>query len=155
MKKVLTQIRDIELIEKELNANYVGIVAHSVNDGEAFQKVSTFIYLDKNIYFFYKDDSESYDKIQFETNACFTAVKNEKVKRNSYKDFVPEYHVTAVSIKGIIRKVDEQKIIDEVRKNYLKKYSQNSSLGEEELAELYKLVIIDTEEIQAFEELGG
>ena len=76
---------------------------------------------------FYKDDSESFEKIQFETNASFTAIKNEKIKKGTSKDFVPEYDVIAVSIRGIIKKVDEQKIIDEVRKNYLNKYSNQNS----------------------------
>ena len=155
MKRTLTQIRDIELIESELNAIYIGVVAHSLNNGDVFQKATTFIYLDKNVYLFYKDDSESYEKIQFDSSASFTVTKNEKNKKISSKTFTPEYHVTTVSIKGLIKKVEEQKLVDEVRKIYLKKYSKDSEIGEKELAELNKLIIIDTEEIQAFEEQGG
>ncbi len=155
MKRILSQIRDIEIIENRLNNNYMGVVAHSLTNGEIFQKVTPFIYLDKNVYIFYKDDSESFEKIQFDTNASFTVVKNEKIKKGTSKDFVSVYDVITVCIKGAIKKVDEQKIIDEVRKNYLNKYSNDKTIGEEEIAELNKLVIIDTEEIQSFEEQGG
>ncbi len=155
MKRIITQIRDIKLIENELGENYIGVIAHSLENGDVFQKVTPFIYKDKNVYIFYRDDSESYERIQFDTNASFTVTKNEKIKKSSSKDFVPGYDVITVCIKGVIKKVDEQKIIEEVRKTYLNKYSNGSTIGEEEVAELNKLVIIDTEEIQSFEEQGG
>ena len=63
--------------------------------------------------------------------------------------------MTTVCIKGLIKKVEEQKVLDEIRKTYLNKYSKDSTVGEEEIAELNKLIIIDTEEIQSFEEQGG
>lgn len=152
---MLTQIRDIELIENELNSIYIGVVAHSLVNGDVFQKATPFIYLDKNVYIFYKDDSESFERIQFDSSASFTVTKNEKIKKNASKDFIPEYHVTTVCIKGLIKKVEEQKVLDEIRKTYLNKYSKDSTVGEEEIAELNKLIIIDTEEIQSFEEQGG
>ncbi len=155
MKRIIAQIRDIKLIENELSDNFIGVIAHSLENGDIFQKVTPFVYKDKNVYLFYRDDSESFEKIQFDTNASFTVNRNEKVKKGSSKDFVSVYDVVTVCIKGIIKKVDEQKIIDEVRKTYLNKYSKDGTVGEEELAELNKLVIIDTEEIQSFEEQGG
>ena len=155
MKRIINQIRDIKLIENELGENFIGVIAHQLENGDVFQKVTPFIYKDKNVYIFYRDDSESYERIQFDTNASFTVNRNEKVKKGGSKEFVSVYDVVTVCIKGIIKKVDEQKIIEEVRKTYLNKYSKDGALGEEELAELNKLIIIDTEEIQSFEEQGG
>lgn len=155
MKRIIAQIRDIKLIENELSENYIGVIAHQLENGDVFQKVTPFIYKDKNVYIFYKDDSESYERIQFDTNASFTVNRNEKVKKGTSKEINFIYDVVTVCIKGIIKKIDEQKIIEEVRKTYLNKYSKVNTIGEEELSELNKLVIIDTEEIQSFEEQGA
>ena len=155
MKRIITQIRDIKLIENELSENFIGIIAHSLQNGDVFQKVTPFIYKDKNVYIFYRDDSESYERIQLDTTASFTVNRNEKVKKGTSKEFVSVYDVITVCIKGIVKKVDEQKTVEEVRKTYLSKYSKDGKIGEEELAELNKLIIIDTQEIQSFEEQGG
>ncbi|MEO8398807.1 MAG: hypothetical protein ABI550_03220 [Ignavibacteriaceae bacterium] len=154
MEKRLSQIRDIELIEKELNSANVGIAALCIKDENIIQKATTYIYLDKNIYFFFNIDSELYEKIQFDTSASFTILKNEKAKKNS-ENFKSIYHVISISILGLVKKVDEQKLLEELRKSYLKKYSRNSSMTKENSALLGKSIIIDTEEIQAFEEIGG
>ena len=57
MKRIIAQIRDIKLIENELSDNFIGVIAHSLENGDIFQKVTPFVYKDKNVYLFYRDDS--------------------------------------------------------------------------------------------------
>jgi predicted FMN-binding regulatory protein PaiB len=69
-------------------------------------------------------------------------------------DFDPTYNFFSISIRGTIKNIDDNKLIEELRENYLKKYKKATE-GEINFSALSKIVIIDTEEIQAYEELGG
>lgn len=155
MHKIITQIRDIELIEKELNTNPVGVLAVVSENERTIQKTVTFLYLDKNIYLLFKNDDEFYENLQFNALVSFTIVKNDKSRKLPKMDFTPVYDVFSISIAGILKKVDEQKLINEVKENFLKKYSKKSESGKKALSALGEVVIIDTEEIHAFEEIGG
>ncbi len=155
MRKVVTQIRDIDLIEKELSAQYSGVLGIGGEDETVRQAAKTFIYLDKNLYIFFEDDDELYENINFEGTAKFSIIKNEKIKKNSKIEFTPTYHFISISISGIIKKIEDPKNIDDLRLNYIKKYSQNKIENDDDYASLGKVVMIDTEEIQAVEEIGG
>ena len=152
MQKNIQQIRNIEVIEKELNTCPVGVLALIVEE-KIVQVATTFLYLDKNIYIFLDDNSELYQSIHFESNASFILIKNEKVRKHSKADYSPSYHSIAIKISGNIRKVEEQKVIDEVQSGYLNKYSKDNLIDETGVPG--KAIIIDTEEIQALEESGG
>ncbi|HSP86849.1 MAG TPA: hypothetical protein VLN45_01845 [Ignavibacteriaceae bacterium] len=152
MKKIVNQIRDIQHIEKELHNNPVGVLSLNLKDDELIQMPTTFLYLDKNIYFFLDDNAELYENLKLETDVKFIIVMNEKIKKNSKIDFTPMYNVISVSIAGLLKKVDDEKLMNLVRKNYVKKYSSKS---DEKSFLSNKIVFIDTEEIQAFEEVGG
>ena len=160
MHKVVSQIRSLDLIEKELNRNLSGVLAVTHSDEERIiQLAKTFIYLDKNIYIFFDADDEVFENIHLETRVSFTVLKNERDKENKARknkqDFIETYRLFSISIMGIMRKVEEQKILEDIRQNYIAKYSQRSASEIKDYSSLDKLVIIDTEEIQAFEETGG
>ncbi len=154
MHKVVNQIRDLELIEQELSSNPVGVLALMVENEKVFQIATTFIYLDKNIFIFIDNEEEIFDKIQFDSNVTFTIIKYGKLKKAKDIDFDPTYNLISISIVGIIKKIDDQKLFEELQQNYLIKYKKNVG-GEVNLAGLSRAVIIDSEEIQAFEETGG
>jgi nitroimidazol reductase NimA-like FMN-containing flavoprotein (pyridoxamine 5'-phosphate oxidase superfamily) len=153
MKKIVTQIRDIHHIEKELQTNPAGVLALNVKDDEIVQIATTFLYQDKNVYFFLDDKDDLLENLKYETIVSFIIVKNEKTKKNSKQDFTPVYNILSISVAGQLKKVDDEKLFDSLRKNYLKKYS--SKVDEKEKPRLNNVIFIDTEEIQAFEETGG
>lgn len=152
MKKKITQIRDLQQIENELQTNPAGVLAINVKDEELVQIATTFLYQDKNIYFFIDNNDDLFENLKYETDVSFIVVKNEKVKRTSGEDFSPVYNILSISVAGLIKKVDDDKMLVSLRKNYLKKYS---SKADEKAPKLNKVIFIDTEEIQAFEEMGG
>ena len=153
MHKIINQIRNLDLIEKELNSNATGILALNVDEDKIIQIATTYLYLDKNVYIFFAENDELYAKIKFESNVSFTILKTEKAKKSPKVDFTPSYHIFSISISGLLKKVDEQKTIDDLGKNYLKKYSDKQEGRSSE--KLSKLVLIDSREIQAIEEIGG
>jgi len=154
MKKMVTQIRDLQHIEKELHTNPAGVLALNLKDEEIIQIATTFLYQDKNVYFFLDNNDELYENLKFETAVSFVIVRNERPMKNSKTDFIPVYSILSISIAGHIKKVDDNKLLTSIRKNYLKKYSSKSDEKEKSL-KLNRVVFIDTEEIQAFEEMGG
>ena len=153
MKKIISKIRDIQHIEKELHTNPVGVLALNLKDDELVQTATTFLYQDKNVYFFLDDKDELFENLKFETDVKFILVKNEKLKKNKL-DFTPVYNILSISIAGLIKKVDDDKLLILIKKNYLKKYSSKVEEKEKSLKS-NKVIFIDTEEIQAFEEMGG
>ena len=152
MKRIINQIRDIEIIEKELEASLSGVLALVLKNDKLAQLATPFLYLNKNIYIFFGDDNELFENIHFESNVSFTIIKNEKVKKT--KSFSPTYGFLTINILGKIKIVDDQKVMEDLRQNYLLKYKKNKE-GEFDLSILSKIVVIDSEEIHAVEEIGG
>lgn len=150
MTKIINQIRDIETIENELKNAIAGVLSFLVSDEKVVQMPTTFIYLDKNVYVFFDEDSELFDEIGQNTVMNFSIVKTEKGKKNPDLNFVPVYKFISVKLIGMNKKIDEAKIIDDLNKAYTAKYLKN------EMQDKYtKILMIDTEEIQATEEIGG
>ena len=67
--------------------------------------------------------------------------------------FVPIYNIISITITGLIKIVDDSKLVNTLIGNYRNKYSKESEKEKE--TNLSKVVFIDTEEIQAYEEIGG
>jgi nitroimidazol reductase NimA-like FMN-containing flavoprotein (pyridoxamine 5'-phosphate oxidase superfamily) len=155
MKRIVNQIRDLELIEKELNSSITGVLALGVNEDKIAQIATTYLYLDKNIYIFFKEEDELFENIKFQSEVSFSILKTEKVKKSPKVDFTPRYHIFSITILGLIKKLDDQKTIDDIRQNYLKKYSSKEEELTKTPARLSKVVLIDSREIQAIEEIGG
>jgi len=155
MRKIVNQIRNLDLIEKELNSNMIGVLALNVDEDKVVQITTTYIYLDKNIYIFFGEKDELYNSIKFRTDVNFTILKTEKTKKTPKADFTPTYHIFSISISGLLKEVDDQKTKDDLRKNYLEKYSSRQEERERNPAKLSRVVLIDSREIQAIEEIGG
>ncbi|HEY6906828.1 MAG TPA: hypothetical protein VI230_05130 [Ignavibacteriaceae bacterium] len=151
MHRKISFIRDLEIIETELNESSGGILAFNVDGEKAMQYTTTFLYLDKNIYFFLDKEDEVFEKINFNGSASFSIIKDERLRKTRTKE--ASYYLFSATITGPIRIVDEKKTIDDIRHKYLSKYSMKRH-GDSKSPHLKELVMIDSEEIQAAEEEG-
>ncbi len=154
MRRTVIQVRDIESIERELNSNPAGALAFCADSESIVQLATTFVYHDKNIYVFFEEDSELFEKIPFESIVKFTVIKPAKPRKTKEIEFDPSYHIFSISVTGPVRKVEEQKQIDDVRQLYIKKYKKEAQ-EKIDFSLISRPIIIDSEEIQAFEETGG
>lgn len=150
MAKIVNQIRDIEVIEGELKNAVAGLLSFPVSEDKIIQLPTTFVYLDKNIYIFFEDDAELFDEIELNTNLTFSVVKTEKGKKRNDLSFNPVYRFVAVKLTGLNKKIDELKALDDLNKIYSDKY-----LKGEVKSNFKKIIMIDSEEIQGTEEIGG
>ena len=151
MHRKITLVRDLDIIEKELHNTSGGVLAFNVDGENAVQYTTTFLYLDKNIYFFLEKDDEIYEKIRFNDSVSFTILKDERSRKSRTRD--EGYYIFSAAVLGLIKIVDEKKTIDDIRNKYLSKYSLKKS-GESKSSHSKELVMIDSEEIQAIEEEG-
>jgi len=154
MQRIINQIRDLELIESELHESSVGVLALYIDDEKTIQYPTTFLYRDKNIYIFFKNDDELYESIKYNSSASFTVIKQEKAKRGKKLDFIPTYQMFSITLNGLVRKVDEEKTMSNLRQEYLAKYSKKSETTKRTPA-LANAIIMDSDEIHAQEEIGG
>lgn len=155
MQKQITQIRDLEIIEKELNSNDAGILAVLTDEDQVIQHPTNYLYMDKNIYVFFNDEEELFNSIKFDHLASFAVIRPGENRKSIKSKNPPIYHFVSITISGMLRKVDDIKLIDDLKKNYIKKYSDKISQAEIEFIGTERIVIIDTEEIQAVEVIGG
>jgi nitroimidazol reductase NimA-like FMN-containing flavoprotein (pyridoxamine 5'-phosphate oxidase superfamily) len=154
MHKNITQIRDLSLIENELNNNVAGVLAFMHGSDKIEQIATPFLYQDKNIYIYFSNEDEYFENIHFHDDVSFTIIKIGKAKKIKELSFDPTYNFFSISVKGSIRNIDDIKLIEDLRLNYLKKYKKIVE-GEIDFSALSKIIIIDSKEIQAFEETGG
>lgn len=154
MRKIVSQIRDIEVIEKELTACPSGVLAVILKNEKLAQLATPFIYLNKNIFIFFNDESELYSNLHFDSNVSFTIIKTGKAKKTKSMNYEPTYDFISINVLGKIKSVDDQKIIEDIRQNYLLKYKKFRE-GDFDFSALSKVIIIDSEEIHAIEETGG
>jgi general stress protein 26 len=145
MNSVL-QIRDIGIIENKLKNNYLGVLSYSIEEDKINQEPVTYLYLDKNIYLLLKEDDERIGSIKFGATVFFTIIKNEATKTTDTSSLL--YKSSVITISGSIKIVDEQKTIEEIRNGYGAKYNY------ENITELTKISMIDTQEFKAYEYFG-
>jgi nitroimidazol reductase NimA-like FMN-containing flavoprotein (pyridoxamine 5'-phosphate oxidase superfamily) len=155
MQRVINQIRDLELIESELKNTSVGVLALYIDDEKTIQYPTTFLYLDKNIYIFFRNDDELYKSIKYNSSASFTIIRQEKIKRGKKLEFTPTYQMFSITLNGLVRKVDEEKTMNNLRLEYLAKYSKKSDAVRKNISALASAIIMDSDEIHAQEEIGG
>ncbi|NWF90711.1 MAG: pyridoxamine 5'-phosphate oxidase family protein [Ignavibacteriaceae bacterium] len=155
MKRITNQIRDLQLIEDELRKTSVGVLALHLDDEKTFQLPTTFLYRDKNVYIFFNDETEFYELIKYNSSASFTIIKEEKAKKIRSLDFIPSYRMFSITINGLVRKVEEEKTIQNLQTDYLSKYCKKSDSTIEDRSALSKAIIMDSDEIHAQEEIGG
>ncbi len=151
MHRKISYIRDLETIEKELNSSSGGILAFNIDGERPVQYTTTFLYIDKNIYFFLDKDDEVYEKIGFNGPVSFTIIKDERLKKNRTKE--DSYYLFSATVIGSIKIVDEKKTIEDIKGKYISKYSLKKET-ESKTANPKELIMIDSEEIQAAEEEG-
>lgn len=145
MQKQITVIRDIDKIEEYLKPAKAGVLAFNSKDEKLLQFVTPFLYRDKNIFITLEDDDELLDKIILDSYTSFVTVRE-----NNTSPDKTNYNIVHVTLSGILRKVDEQKVADEIISSIQKKYKDEPSDTNKNI-----VLILDTEEIQAAEERGG
>lgn len=155
MKKVISSIRDLKIIEKELTKEHSGVLTVQLDDEKIFQTATNFVYLDKNIHVFLLIDEELYPQIRFEHICSFTIHRFENKFKGQNLFAESTYKLLSITINGVLREVEDKKLIDQLVELYQKKYSGNMDLKEYKKDKNLKPVMIDTEEIQAFTEEGN
>jgi len=145
-------IRNLEVIEKELNTVQYGVLAFPV--AEEFEQLAVnFVYHDKNIFVFIQD-RELFKNIRFGATAKFTAVRScdENKKENESAENI--YKLFYISVTGIVKKVEEKKLKNIIKQNFIQKYSGRLIEADSRSKSFGKLIIIDSEELLATEEVG-
>ncbi|MGE5860317.1 MAG: hypothetical protein ACM34J_07170 [Ignavibacteria bacterium] len=154
MHKIITQIRDLYLIEEELNSNHSGIFAFVSNE-KICQAAATYIYRNKNVYIFINESEEVHFNLKLDSEASFTILKHEQKKLSPKAGFIPSYSLLSITITGTVKNLTEQKLVDDITGSYVLKYGKKSVQEKNEILPGVKILLIDTQEIQAFEEIGG
>ncbi|GBD86916.1 hypothetical protein BMS3Abin03_00841 [bacterium BMS3Abin03] len=146
-------IRDLEIIEKELNSISTGVLA--IPFEENFEQIAAnFVYHNKNIFVFLQN-KEQYRNIKFGSTAKFTAIKDVGRKGKAADDKNTVYNLFYVSVNGIIKKVEEKKLKNTIKQSFIQKYSGRLIETDSKPKSLGKLLFIDSEELFATEEIGS
>jgi len=103
-------IRNLKIIEKELNFIPSGVVTLPL-EVEIEQFATTFVYHNKNIYFFI-NDNELYRKILFGYISKFTAIKDSSIVKKSKQSTGNNYTLFYISISGIVKNIKEKNVIN-------------------------------------------
>jgi len=149
MQKKITTIRNIELVEKELNSATVGVISVSLQKTKFVQFATNFVCQDKNIFIFI-DDEELLRSIKFDSLSRFTVLK-QKTNKDKEESI---YKLSSIQVTGNLREAEEKKVINDITQTYIQKYSGKLILPDDKTASMGKLVFVDSEELLAFEEIG-
>jgi hypothetical protein len=155
MKKAISSIRDLKLIEKELNKESGGVLAIQLDDDKIHQAATNFIYLDKNVYAFLQVDEDFYQQIKFDHFGCFTIHRSENRFKGQHLFEDSTYKLFSITINGMVREVEDKKLVDQLIELYQKKYSPHIEIKEYRKEKNLKPIMIDTEEMLAFTEEGN
>ena len=153
MNKKIKVIRDLSLVEKELNAAQGGVVSVSLKKDNIAQFATIFVYQNKNI-FFYLDNEELLRTIKLDSLAKFTILKEKNVTKEMMEKKEPLFRLFSVVVTGNIREAEEQKTIAEIAQSFIEKYSGKLIRDEKETPSRGKLLFVDSEELLAFDEIG-
>ena len=149
MQKKITTIRNLELVEKELNLATAGVISLSLQKTKFVQFATNFIYQDKNIFIFI-DNEELLKSIKFDSLSRFT-VLNQKTTDEKEESI---YRLFSILVTGNLREAEEKKVINDISQTYIQKYSGKLIFPDDKSASMGKLVFVDSEELLAFEEIG-
>ncbi|GIK61124.1 MAG: hypothetical protein HND39_01515 [Ignavibacteriota bacterium] len=153
MNKKIKVIRDLSLVEKELSASQGGVVAVSLQKENFAQFATNFVYQNKNI-FFYLDNEELLRTIKFDSLAKFTILKDKNVSKDLIEKKDPLYRLFSIVVTGVIREAEGQKTIKSISQSFIEKYSGKLLLSDKESQTKGKLLLVDSEELLAFDEIG-
>ena len=149
MQKKITTIRNLELVEKELNSATAGVISVSLQKTKFVQFATNFVYQDKNIFIFI-DDEDLLRSIKFDSLSRFTVLKQKTTKDKEESI----YKLSSIQVTGNLREAEEKKVINDITQTYIQKYSGKLILPDDKTASMGKLVFVDSEELLAFEEIG-
>lgn len=149
MQKKITIIRNLELVEKELNSATAGVISVLLQKTNFVQFATNFIYQDKNIFIFI-DDEELLRSIMFNSLSRFTVLKQKNPK--DIEDSI--YRLSSIQVTGNLREAEEKKVINDITQSYIQKYTGKLILTDDKSTSIGKLVFVDSEELLAFEEIG-
>jgi hypothetical protein len=155
MKKQIKVIRDLSLVEKELNSTLGGVISISIKKEGFAQFATNFVYQNKNI-FFYLDNEELLRTIKLDALAKFTVLSEKNVTKELLDLKEPLYRLFSVVVTGVFRKSEEKKTINSVAQSFIEKYS-GKLIREEKgsiLSSSENLFFVDSEELLAYDEIG-
>ena len=145
-------IRNLEVIEKELNSISSGVMVLPLE--EDFEQIATnFVYQDKNIYVFIQN-KELHKNLKLESIAKFTAIKETTRRKKNKNEKESIYSLFYISVSGIIKNVREKKLVNNIKQSFIQKYSGKLIESESRSKSFSRLIYIDTEELTATEETG-
>lgn len=151
MKKQITQIRDINEIERLIKQSASGVLCIHLDNDKLLQLACNFIYLDKNIYTFLDNTDENFEHVKYGSAGNFSVFKSEKVNAIA-NDFT--YKLSYITINGEIKDIDDPKLVDQVKELYRLKYSASENAEEYKIEENLKPIILDSKEIKSVIEEG-
>ena len=153
MKKQIKIIRDLSLVEKELNSSLGGVVAITLKKEGFTQFATNFVYQNKNI-FFYLESEELLRTMKLDSLTKFTILSEKNVTKELLEIQEPLYRLFSVVVTGIIREAEEKKTINSVTQSFIEKYSGKLIHEEKGLPSSGKLYFVDSEELLAYDEVG-
>ncbi|MCW8995902.1 MAG: hypothetical protein OQK77_08815 [Psychromonas sp.] len=151
-RKIIT-IRDLALVEKELGSANAGVVSVSLKKEGFAQFATNFVYQNKNI-FFNLENEELLRTIKFDSLAKFTILKDKNVSKEFIDKTDTLYRLFSIVVTGSIREAEEQKTIKNVAQSFIEKYSGKLLYSDKDNQLNGKLLIVDSEELLAFDEIG-
>ena len=146
-------IRDITIIEKALNSITSGVMMLPLED-DVKQIAANFIYHDKNLYIYFQD-KDIYDHLKFNSGTMFTAIKDTSSGNKSKKGSELIYSLFYISVSGVLKMVKEKKLKNIIWQSFIQKYSGQLMDSESKSKSFSRLVVLDTEEMTATEEIGS
>jgi hypothetical protein len=153
MNRKIKTIRDLPLVEKELNSAPAGVISLTLLKGGFTQFATNFIYQNKNI-FIYLNNEELLRTIKLDSLAKFTILIDKNVSKELIDEQEPLYRLFSIVVTGLFREAEEKKTIKEIDQSFIEKYSGKLLLPGKNLQSNGKLYFIDSEELLAFDEIG-
>ena len=153
MNKKIKAIRDLSLVEKELSSAQGGVISITLQKDSFAQFATIFVYQNKNI-FFYLENEELLRTIKLDSPAKFTILNDKNVTKELIEKKEPLYRLFSIVVTGVVREVEEKKTIRDIDQSFIEKYSGKLLLSEKETQTKGKLLVVDSEELLAYDELG-
>jgi hypothetical protein len=153
MNKKIKVIRDLSLVEKELSSAQGGVISITLQKDSFVQFATIFVYQNKNI-FFYLENEELLRTIKLDSPAKFTILNDKNVTKELIEKIAPLYRLFSIVVTGVVREVEEKKTIRDIDQSFIEKYSGKLLLSEKETQTKGKLLVVDSEELLAYDELG-
>jgi len=153
MNKKIKVIRDLSLVEKELSSAQGGVISITLQKDSFAQFATIFVYQNKNI-FFYLENEELLRTIKLDSPAKFTILNDKNVTKELIEKKEPLYRLFSIVVTGVVREVEEKKTIRDIDQSFIEKYSGKLLLSEKENQTKGKLLVVDSEELLAYDELG-